>query len=220
MRHVAFVVLLAASLAACVADLKRDVEAFDRETDRIDDGIGTITEPPSCEDLDTAAYLCGGDPRGIWLVREGCLIDDAYDPLDGTCDDYDATASGTASGTVEIGTLAGFSLELEPQRIDADFAFDLACYGGATSPCDGAVFGGNCMLDGEICRCETRQTEDAIVENGFWQRFDGSLSVFRSDSVVVYEYCRLGPDLMTLVRPAVDDDVAWSLVLERIGEVE
>lgn len=220
MRQLTLLLFASSFAFGCVGDLKRDAESFERETDRIDDGIGTITEAPSCEDLSTASYLCGGDPRGIWQVREGCLVNDAYDPLDGTCEDYDASASGTASGIVEIGTFTGFQLNLEPQRIDADFAFELACFGGATRPCDGAVFGGSCLVDGDICRCQTQNTEDAIAETGFWQRFDGSLSVFRSDSVVVYEYCRLGPDLMTMVRPAVDDDVAWSLVLERIGEME
>lgn len=215
--HVALAVCCMA--AGCVGELVKDAERLERETDAIDLGVGSIVEPPSCDELSTAQQICGGDPRGMWQVLEGCLIADAYDPLDGTCDAFRADATGEVAGVVEIGLESGFRLELVDQRVQAEFAFDLACYGGSTAPCDGAVFGGQCLLVGAQCECETSQALATTTEEGSWQRLDGALGVLSSEMFTLYEFCRLGPDLLTLTRPAVDDDVAWSLVLQRIGEV-
>jgi hypothetical protein len=202
-----------------VGEIVEDAERLDRETEAIDAGIGTVVDPPSCEALTTAEQICGGDPRGMWQVREGCLVADAYDPLDGTCDAFRADATGEVAGTVEIGIESGFRLELVDQRVQAESAFDLACYGGSTSPCDGAVFGGSCQLAGEQCECETSQALATTIEEGGWQRWDGALVVLSAETITQYDFCRMGPDVLTLTRPAVDNGVAWTLVLERIGEV-
>lgn len=210
--------LLALAVSGCFRDLRELRDELEEEEERIDAGIGSVTIAPSCDDVPTAGFLCGGDPRGSWQIVSACPASDTYDPLDGTCDDISATASGSTTGVVTIESDGSIEVRLDAQVVSADFAFALACYGGSEMPCVGSVFDGACAVDGDVCRCQATRTSAPVVERGRWTRSDGALTAAGDDFAYVYDYCRMGPDVLALTRPAIADDVAWSYILERIPE--
>lgn len=210
--------LSALALTGCLRDLRELRDGLVEEEERIDAGIGTVLVAPECGELPTAGFLCGGDPRGVWTIVSACPAGDTYDPLDGTCDDLTATASGSTSGIVTILSDGTIAVQLDTQTVEADFAFALSCYGGSELPCVGSVFEGSCAVDGDVCRCQSTRTSAPIYERGRWTRQDGALTVLGDDFTHVYDFCRMGPDVLALTRPSIDGDVAWSYILERAPE--
>jgi hypothetical protein len=210
--------LLLLTLIGCGEGLRDRAGDIQEDQQAAEEGIGDIDVTPECSALPQAAFICGGDPRGLWQIATACPVSDTYDPLDGTCDQFASVTTGSIGGIIEITSGGEMLVELGPERIDTSFVFDLACYGGATEPCDGVVFGGSCSIDATLCRCETGFTNPTRIDAGQWQRDDGELALFGSDFVHFYDYCRVGADVLAMTRPSVDGSPAWSMVLERIGD--
>ena len=118
---------------------------------------------------------------------------------------------------VTINPNGTYELEIERRDVDLVFNFPLACYGGATEPCNGANFSGTCELFSDLCECEVSLALAPIHEVGEWVRFFEDIS-FRGDEFAWDgQFCRADPFVMRMVRFANEvDELSWGFVLRRL----
>lgn len=196
----------------------------------VESGVPDVptTPPPSIDDiLDDADcvrftsddFACGGDPTGEWEVVLSCPAARSWDPLDGTCPGVEASGDGTAAGRIRISPDGTYELELSERDLDLAFSFPLACYGGATEPCNGSHFDGTCELFSDLCQCSVDISLEPLIEAGDWYRNGPNMSFRPSDTGYDLQFCRVDDHVMRLVRFSPDpSELSWGFVLRRVGD--
>ncbi len=189
-RHLLLTAL--AGLAACGdLELVRYV-GFDADVDAADAAADTGAPdqvPTTCEALDDAPVLCGGDPTGRWEVALWCPVASAWDPFDGLCPDVQTSGAGDAVGTLEIAADGYWEFAWEERNLNIEFSFGLDCFGGSTTPCNGAFVRGECEVVSPRCECTSSQRVEAFVERGAWTSSGGALSVAIDGDTIDHTYC-------------------------------
>lgn len=218
MRAFAPAFLLSLGLGATACDLGLPEDPNDAGPP---DGasLDEVLAGESCNDLVAVDFACGGSPVGDWEIVHSCAGTATWDPLNGTCPQLTTSGSGTASGGLTIRADGSYSLNLTERETDLSFEFPLSCFGGATEPCNGANFQGVCEIDGAFCGCDVSLLRGAISEEGAWVGFGGDLMFQSLLESTQLSFCRVGSDILRLVRFAPDGsgELSWAFVLKRIG---
>lgn len=187
-----FLMTALAVLAACGdLELVRYV-GFDADVDALDASADTAAPedvPTTCEALDESPVLCGGDPTGLWEVSLWCPVASGWDPFDGLCPDVQTVGEGSAIGTLEIAADGYWEFAWAERTVDIEFSFDLACFGGSTTPCNGAFVRGECEVVSPRCECTASQRVEDFVERGAWTSSGGALSVALDGDTIDHTYC-------------------------------
>lgn len=190
-RRLAMLCLLPVAAACGDLELVR-YEGFDAGVDVAEVGADVApptTLPASCEELAEASTLCGGDPVGTWEILRWCPVVEAFDPFDGLCPDIISEGSGSSAGTLEIAPDGYWELAWRDRALDVSFSFDLACFGGSSTPCNGAFVRGECEVVSPRCECNVQESVDDFIERGLWAPNAGTLAVTLSDRAIDHTYC-------------------------------
>lgn len=218
------IALATLSVAAPGCDISiPDLEAIgaDVELGEVGPTIDEILENENCGDLTEADFDCGGDPVGIWEIVRSCPALGGYDPLNNTCAELVVDGQGEAIGTVEFRGDGTYQIEIEERTLEISFVFPLACFGGATEPCNGSNFFGTCFILDANCGCDVVRQRGALDETGTWVRFFSDVEFTAGDGTeVAGKLCREG-DIMRFVRfSPIEDEVDWGYLMRRVDDLD
>ena len=183
--------------------------------------IDEILANENCQNLSAPDFECGGDPVGTWEIVRSCPAMGDYDPLNATCAELVVLGQGETIGTIEFRGDGTYQITFVERTLEIDFSFPLACFGGATEPCNGSNFFGTCEVVESDCDCEVIRNRGATDEFGTWVRFFSDVEFIREDgSEAAGKICRIG-DLLRFVRFASEEDeLDWGYIMRRVNDLD
>lgn len=215
-RLASFALVVVVHVLACAdASPREAVDAGDDVTDAASDAGPDVSEGVACVLLESSFEPCGGNLVGTWEIERYCPLAESWDPLDGTCPDLVAEGEGEALGRLLVFDNDSYLLEYDERRLTLRFGFPLACYGGASVPCNGQYYNGSCELATETdCACEVDIDYAGETEVGTVETF-GSTVVFDIDGTRLSgAYCVDG-DTLTLMRFSFGETLGYRMRLRR-----
>jgi hypothetical protein len=224
LRRMPALIGLAGLLVACGDDGQQQVVVDGVDSGAVDAASDTEFDSSvsrlACADIERGDFAtCGGIPYGLWRLETWCPAGDLYDPLDGTCDDIFGSGEGSGTGSLRIDSSGSFAWNFQRTTSLLSFSFALACYGGATSPCDGRNFDGTCSLaQGQTrCECDVTQAVDSFLQNGSVTRAGNRLTLDVGTFDIEMDYC-VNPDtgLLEILRYQAPGTLPARMVYRRI----
>lgn len=173
-----------------------------------------------CADLRPQDLECGGLPLGDWEIVRSCPAVSAWDPLGGTCPERTSAGVGDVRGTLSFDLDGSYAITLGPAEMELSFMFPLSCYGGATEPCNGANFGGECELLGDECACNIDRIEPGRAWLGSWFVTGSTLRISSGDEIYAGSVCVEGEHVLRIVLFANDrSEMSWIFIARKTPSV-